>query len=45
MRHEWGFAVHNEPRTGEARNESEAMAEAECAIDRALFLGKLRVER
>jgi hypothetical protein len=25
----WGFAVHNEPHTGEARNEAQAVSEAE----------------
>jgi hypothetical protein len=41
----WGFAVHNEPHTGEAATKAEAVSEAERAIDRASSLGKLRVVR
>lgn len=41
----WGFAVYNKSHTGEAATKTEAVSEAERAIDRALSLGKLRVVR
>ena len=41
----WGFAVYKKSHTGEAATKTEAVSEAERAIDRALSLGKLRVVR